>query len=87
MALANFIEMRDRTATLSFKLKKKVDHALHRLLPGVYEPLYDLVSFTCVPYAQARERARRQDRALAAAGVVAAVALVAGAVLAARAWR
>ena len=86
MALANFIEMRDRTATLSFKLRKKIDHALHRLLPGIWQPLYDLVSFSCVPYAQARERARRQDRALAVAGVVAAVAVVAGAVLAARAW-
>lgn len=86
MALANFIEMRDRTATLSFKLKKKIDHALHRLLPGLYQPLYDLVSFTCVPYAQARERARRQDRALAVAGIAAAVAALAGVVLAARAW-
>lgn len=86
MALANFIEMRDRTAHLSFKLRKKLDHALHRFMPNAFVPLYDLVSFTTVPYAQARARARRQDRvikvALAALVVMVMLALAAVAVLA-----
>lgn len=77
MALANFVEMRDRTAHLSFRWKKKLDHALHRLLPRTFVPLYDMVSFSRVPYAQARARAQRQDRALLAAAVAGAIAAVA----------
>ena len=85
MALANFVEMRDRTAHLSFKIKKKVDHALNRLMPRAFVPLYDLVSFTTVPYAAARERARRQDRLVLAAAAVLALALVAAGAFAVRA--
>ena len=76
MALANFIEMRDRTAHLSFRLKKKLDHALNRVMPRAFVPLYDLVSFSTVPYAAARRRARRQDRAVLVAGTAVAVVLV-----------
>ncbi len=75
MALDNFVEMRDRTAHLSFKLRKKLDHALNRLLPRTWVPLYDLVSFSTVPYAQARARARAQDRLLRRAAMTAAVLL------------
>ena len=86
MALNNFVEMRDRTAHLSFRLKKKLDHALNRVMPRAFVPLYDLVSFTTVPYAAARERARRQDRTVLAAGIaLAAAACVALAVVAVRA--
>ena len=82
MALGNFVEMRDRTAHLSFRLKKKLDHALNRIMPRAFVPLYDLVSFTTVPYAAARERARRQDRTILAAGIaIAAAACVALAVV------
>ncbi|MBL9141221.1 MAG: FAD-dependent monooxygenase, partial [Phycisphaerae bacterium] len=81
MALDNFVEMRDRTAHLRFRLKKKLDHLLHRIAPGAFVPLYDLVSFSTGPSAQARARARRQDRAIAIAVVALAVA-VAGAVVA-----
>ena len=84
MALANFVEMRDRTAHLSFKIKKKVDHALNRLMPRAFVPLYDLVSFTTVPYAAARERARRQDRMVLAAAAALALALLVGGAFAAR---
>ena len=76
MALNNFVEMRDRTAHLSFKLKKKLDHALNRLMPRAFVPLYDLVSFSTVPYAEARARARRQDRAVLAAGIALAAVAV-----------
>ncbi|MBL9150711.1 MAG: FAD-dependent monooxygenase [Phycisphaerae bacterium] len=84
MALANFIEMRDKTASSAFRLKKKAEHALHGLLGNAYLPLYDMVSFTTIPYAEARERAQRQQRAVVTGAVVAAGALVAGA--AAAAW-
>jgi kynurenine 3-monooxygenase len=76
MAMANFVEMSDGTARLSFKWKKKLDHLLNRLMPEAYVPLYDLVSFTTVPYAAARERARRQDRTVRKAAVAVAIAVV-----------
>jgi len=74
LALANFIEMRDRTASRAFRARKKLEHALHGLMPGLYLPLYDMVSFTTIPYDDARQRARRQDRALGIAGFAAALA-------------
>ncbi len=62
LAVDNFIEMRDKTASRAFRAKKKLDHLLEGLLPGVYLPLYTMVTFTRIPYAQAARRARRQDR-------------------------
>ncbi|MBA3544255.1 MAG: FAD-dependent monooxygenase [Chthoniobacterales bacterium] len=62
LAVHNFIEMRDKTASRTFRAKKKLDHALEGLLPGVYLPLYTMVSFTRIPYAEAERRAKAQDR-------------------------
>ena len=62
LALHNFIEMRDKTASRVFRAKKKLDHALEGALPGIYLPLYFMVSFTRIPYAEATRRAERQDR-------------------------
>jgi kynurenine 3-monooxygenase len=64
LAIGNFIEMRDKTASRAFRAKKKLDHFLEAALPGVYLPLYTMVTFTRVPYAQAARRARVQDRIL-----------------------
>jgi kynurenine 3-monooxygenase len=61
LAVHNFIEMRDKTASRTFRAKKKLDHALEGLLPGIYLPLYSMVSFSRIPYAEAAHRARRQD--------------------------
>ena len=80
MALANFVEMRDRTASRAFRWRKKLEHALHGMMPSTFVPLYDMVSFSTIPYADARERARRQDRALLGAGVTAAAVAAAGAI-------
>src|SRR5438445_4897144 len=62
LAVDNFIEMRDKTASPAFRAKKKLDHFLEALLPGVYLPLYAMVTFTRMPYATAAKRARFQDR-------------------------
>jgi len=62
LAVDNFIEMRDKTASRTFRAKKKLDHFLEALLPGVYLPLYAMVTFTRMPYATAAKRARFQDR-------------------------
>jgi kynurenine 3-monooxygenase len=61
LAVQNFIEMRDKTASRVFRLKKKLDHALEGWLPGSYLPLYTMVTFTRIPYAEAAGRARLQD--------------------------
>ena len=62
LAVENFIEMRDKTASRVFRAKKKLDHLLEGLLPGIYLPLYTMVTFTRIPYAAAARRARLQDR-------------------------
>jgi kynurenine 3-monooxygenase len=81
MALRNFIEMRDLTGRASFKWKKKIEHALHRVMPATFVPLYDLVSFSTVPYSEAKARGAANDRAIrAAVGVGASIAVAAVAV-------
>jgi len=62
LAIGNFIEMRDKTASKTFRAIQKLDHALESALPGVYLPLYTMVTFTRMPYAMAAKRARVQDR-------------------------
>src|SRR6266700_6412041 len=62
LAVQNFIEMRDKTASRAFRAKKKLDHLLEAALPGMYLPLYAMVTFTRMPYLQAARRARLQDR-------------------------
>ncbi|MDP9186841.1 MAG: FAD-dependent monooxygenase [Verrucomicrobiota bacterium] len=64
LALENFIEMRDKTASRTFRARKKLDHFLEATLPGIYLPLYTMVTFTRIPYAQAAKRARFQDRVI-----------------------
>src|SRR5205809_552232 len=61
LAVGNFIEMRDKTASKTFRAKKKLDHMLQAALPGIYLPLYTMVTFTNMPYAKAAKRARIQD--------------------------
>jgi kynurenine 3-monooxygenase len=72
LALENFIEMRDKTASKTFRAKKKLDHFLEATLPGIYLPLYTMVTFTRIPYAQAARRASLQDR-IVYAGLIAVV--------------
>jgi len=66
LAVENFIEMRDKTASRTFRAKKKLDHFLEALLPGIYLPLYTMVTFTRIPYVEAARHARRQDRIVCA---------------------
>ncbi len=67
LAIENFVEMRDRTGSRLFLLGKRLERQLHRLFPRAYLPLYTMVTFTRIPYAEARRRARRQNRVVAAA--------------------
>jgi kynurenine 3-monooxygenase len=76
MALANFIEMRDKVGSRAFLLKKKLEKVLHRAAPTWFTPLYNMVTFSTIPYAEARATADRQARALRWIAVVAAAAVV-----------
>ena len=76
LALGNFIEMRDKTASKTFRAKKKLDHFLEAALPGIYLPLYTMVTFTRIPYAQAARRARLQDRIVYASLIAIAAFLI-----------
>jgi kynurenine 3-monooxygenase len=67
--------MRDKVASPWFRLTKKVEHLVERALPGRYVSRYELVSFSTLPYAQVRTRARRQQRVLAGAAVMALLAI------------
>jgi kynurenine 3-monooxygenase len=76
LALANFVEMRDKTASKTFLFGKKVEKALAKLLPGTFVPLYYMVSFSRTPYADAVRRAAAQWRAVYAVACVVAAALL-----------
>jgi kynurenine 3-monooxygenase len=77
MALNNFVEMRDKVASPVFRLGKKIEHALERALPGRYVSRYELVSFSTTPYAQVRDRVRRQHQVLGALGALGVLAVAA----------
>lgn len=69
MAIANFVEMREKVADQAFLYHKRVEQAIHAELgeemPERATPLYNLVSFTNVPYAQALRRGKELDAAVA----------------------
>jgi kynurenine 3-monooxygenase len=77
LCVANFVEMRDRVGSRLFVLRKKLDVLLHRLMPRWYLPLYTMVEFTRIPYRDAVERAKKQDRIAAGVGLVLLLGLVA----------
>ena len=81
LALDNFVEMRDRVASRWFLATKRVKAILADLLPGRFEPLYTMVTFSRRPYAEAVAKAERQDRWLAAGVGLIVASLVAGLVL------
>jgi kynurenine 3-monooxygenase len=71
MAMDNFIEMRDKVGSKAFLAKKKLEQALHRWFPRAFVPLYNMVTFSNVPYAEAKRRAEGQERLLKfAAGAI-----------------
>jgi kynurenine 3-monooxygenase len=65
LSLANFVEMRDHTASRLFRARKALEKALYRLLPGSFMPLYMMISFSRIPYAETVRIAHR-GRALCA---------------------
>jgi hypothetical protein len=56
LALENYVEMRDKTVSVFFAAKSRVDRALAAFLPrGRWQPsLHTAVSFTSMPYHEVR---------------------------------
>lgn len=85
LATENFVEMRDKVGSRAFRAARSVEHLIERALPGAYQSRYEMVSFTTIPYAEVVQRARTQQRVLAAAATgLAAVSLAALAALSRR---
>jgi kynurenine 3-monooxygenase len=80
LSLANFVEMRDHTASKTFRARKAIEKALYRLFPTSFMPQYMMISFSRIPYAETIRRARRQGRILktaaSAAGLLALLAVL-----------
>jgi len=53
--------MRHSTASVLFRLQKKVEGVLNWTFPHWWVPLYKMVAFTSIPYSEAIDRARAQD--------------------------
>lgn len=75
MALDNFIEMRDKVGSRAFLYKKRLEHIMHALFPRAWVPLYNMISFSTIPYAQARRHARARAARVRTAALFAAVIL------------
>jgi kynurenine 3-monooxygenase len=84
LCVENFIEMRDRVASPWFRLKKRIAVLLHALFPRFYLPLYTMIEFTRIPYSEAVERARRQNRVVAVIAALVGCAILAACVFSLR---
>ena len=60
LAIYNFIEMRDKTADPQFIARKKLEKKIEKLHPGKFLPLYEMVTFSHIPYAEAQATGYRQ---------------------------
>ena len=78
LAVDNYEEMRDKTVDRTFLVKCKLHEALHAVLGERWQPsLHTAVTFTSMPYHEAKATFERQDRMLTRAVLGATTALVA----------
>ena len=61
LAMENFIEMRDSVADPKFLLRKKIEAKLHELYPKEWIPLYTMVTFSDMGYAEAYAQGKLQE--------------------------
>lgn len=83
LSIRNYYELSDKVRLPRVVLQKKIDFVLHRLFPSRWIPLYTMISHSTMPYADAVERARRQQQILKLLGIEAILSLLA---LCARCW-
>ena len=75
LSLRNFIEMRDHTASPAFRLLQRCRKRLNRMFPRWYAPLYNMVSFTTIPYTKVIDIDRRRKWSLLALASLAVLTL------------
>lgn len=61
LAMRNFVEMRDLTGDADFLLRKKIERKFSTLHPEKWLPLYSMVTFSHIPYDEAKKEGERQD--------------------------
>jgi kynurenine 3-monooxygenase len=55
LAIQNFFEMRDHVGDADFLHYKQIEHELCELHPDLFKSQYEMVTFTNVPYSEAKE--------------------------------
>lgn len=61
LAMYNYIEMRHLVNSISFLIRKKTDLCLNRWFPSSWLSLYQMVTFSRIPYSECLLRRKRQD--------------------------
>jgi kynurenine 3-monooxygenase len=62
LAIANFVEMRDKTADPKFLLQKKIEARVHEKYPDKWIPLYTMVTYSPdIRYSTALREGQRQE--------------------------
>jgi kynurenine 3-monooxygenase len=61
LALQNFSEMADKVGDETFLHRKHIEHELAEHYPSLFQSQYELVTFTNVPYSEAKARGKVND--------------------------
>jgi kynurenine 3-monooxygenase len=61
LCIEHFIEIRDLVGDPQFLLRKQIERKLNQLSPERYASLYSMITFTCLPYTEARRIDREQS--------------------------
>ncbi len=64
LALKNFVEMRDWVGDYAFLFRKKIEAKLSAMYPDEWMPQYSMVTFSDLPYSEAKRIADLQDKVL-----------------------
>ncbi len=64
LSLDNYIDMASRSATPSIVAKRRLGVLMNRLFPAWWTPLYTMISFSNIPYAEAVKRVQNREALL-----------------------
>lgn len=67
LALDHYNDMSSRSAKPLFVFRRRLEIVLNRFFPESFLPLYTMISFSNIPYADAVRRALQQDRSMSKA--------------------
>lgn len=65
LALYNYWEMSTGVSSMYFRLKRALAGLIHKIAPQTFVPLYSMVAFSTIPYAEVVRRNRRQGHIMA----------------------